>query len=37
MTDIAAPKGQFRALPNIDWIMLPIIIPLGPPTREGVT
>ena len=37
MIDRAAPSGQLLALPNIDWMMLPIMMPVVPPTSFGVT
>ncbi len=37
ITASAEPRGQLLVLPNCCWMMLPIIRPLGPPTRLGVT
>ena len=37
MIESAAPSGQLSALPNMDWMMLPIMIPRVPPTSAGVT
>ena len=36
-TESAAPNGQSLALPNCDWISVPIMVLAGPPTMAGVT
>jgi hypothetical protein len=35
--DTAAPSGALLALPNSDWMTLPIMMPEVPPTSVGVT
>ncbi|VFN02682.1 MAG: hypothetical protein BECKG1743E_GA0114224_105321 [Candidatus Kentron sp. G] len=36
-TEMAAPKGQSSPRPKADWIRLPIMMPVVPPTSFGVT